>query len=59
MADVVALIGGLKNYTEDMYYNLGVNEWNRDDRPEGVKIDANLNLILVMIDDTIAFLYGI
>lgn len=27
----------------------GVNEWNRDDRPNGVRIGANLNLILVMI----------
>lgn len=55
----------LKLYTgrilEDMYYNLGVNEWNRDDRPEGVRIGANLNLnlILVMIEDMIDFLYGI
>ena len=59
MADVIALIGGLKNYTEDMYYNLGVNEWNRGDRPNGVRIGANLNLILVMIEDMIDFLYGI
>ena len=59
MADVVFLIGGLKNYTEDMYYNLGANEWNRDDRPKGVRIGENLNLILVMIEDIVDFLYGI
>lgn len=59
MADVVFLIGGLRNYTEDMQYNLGVNEWNRDDRPKGVRISENLNLILAMIEDTVDFLYGI
>ena len=48
-----------KGHAEDMYYNLGVNEWNRDDRPNGVRIGANLNLILVMIEDMIDFLYGI
>lgn len=59
MADAIAPIGYLRNKTEEMRCDLDIDEWNKDDRPKGVRIIANLDLILVMIDNIDIFLYEV
>lgn len=36
-----------------------LDDWDKDDRPKGVRIIANLDLILVMIDSIDIFLYEV